>query len=119
MYIVSLVVCVTFAMSAVSVSLISTWSIFSLFNVCVLLSCRRAFELAYEMLQSSPKTGCQQFVIWVTDEQHADNDVRCEPGHYVQTDDGSEYVPGRLCDFVSTYERVLSTVQSNTRISNV
>lgn len=79
----------------------------------------RAFEEAYEMLQSSPKTGCQQFVIWVTDEAHGDNDVRCEPGYYVQTDDGTEYVPGRLCDFVSTYETLIGIVQANTRNNDV
>ena len=71
------------------------------------------------MLQSSPKTGCQQFVIWVTDEAHGDNDVRCEPGYYVQTDDGTEYVPGRLCDFVSTYETLIGIVQANTRNNDV
>ena len=71
------------------------------------------------MLRSSPKTGCQQFVIWVTDEGHGDNDVRCEPGHYVETDDGTEYVPGRLCDFVPTYERLIGIVRSNTGGSGV
>ena len=58
-------------------------------------------------------------MIWVTDEEHGDNDVRCEPGHYVRTEDGDEYVPGRLCDWVSTYERLIDTVEANTRNTDV
>ena len=71
--------------------------------------------MAYSMLRSSPQTGCQQFVIWVTDEEHGDHDVRCEPGHYVRTDDGDEYVPGRLCTFVPTYEDLIVSVQRNSQ----
>ena len=72
------------------------------------------------MLNAYPRTDCQQFVIWVTDEEHNDNDVRCEPGHYErQGRDSYVYVPGRLCDWVATYERLISTVEANTRNTNV
>ena len=67
------------------------------------------------MLGAYPRTGCQQFVIWVTDEEHNDHDVRCERGHY----EGQSYVPGRLCDWVGAYERLISTVEDNTRNTNV
>ena len=72
------------------------------------------------MLGAFPRTGCQQFVIWVTDEEHGDNDVRCEPGRYESDSEGNtNYVPGRLCDWVSTYERLINTVEANTRNTNV
>ena len=67
------------------------------------------------MLGTLPRTNCQQFVIWVTDEEHGDNDVRCEPGHYERQGDAYVYVPGRLCDWVNTYENLISTVEANTR----
>ena len=67
------------------------------------------------MLNAHPRTDCQQFVIWVTDEEHKDNDVRCKPGYYGR----QGYVPGRLCDWVSTYERLISIVEANTRSRNV
>ena len=72
------------------------------------------------MLGAFPRTGCQQFVIWVTDEEHGDNDVRCEPGHYERRGRNNRvYVPGRLCDYVSTYERLIGIVEDNTRNTNV
>ena len=62
-------------------------------------------------------------MIWVTDEEHGDNDVRCEPGRYERRRRGDNYeivyVPGRLCDYVSTYENLISTVEANTRNTNV
>jgi len=57
-------------------------------------------------------------VIWVTDEEHGDGDVRCEPGRYIHTDDGTEYVPGRLCDWVSDYENLIDVVERNSRVNS-
>jgi len=71
------------------------------------------------MLNNYPRTNCQRFVIWVTDEEHNDNDVRCERGYYERRKDTYVYVPGRLCDWVSTYEKLIDTVESNTRSTNV
>ena len=69
---------------------------------------------------STTKTGCQQFVMWVTDEGHQDNDVRCEPGRYERRQDANNdeyyvYIPGDLCNFVSNYENLIRIVQSNIR----
>ena len=71
---------------------------------------REAFARAYTMLGSTPRTNCQQFVLWVTDEGREDDDVRCAPGRYVQTDDGTEYVPGPICRWTDEYEGLLRIV---------
>ena len=85
----------------------------------VLLFYRDAFRAAYRMLAANPRTNCQQFVIWVSDEEHGDNDVRCEPGHYEYDGENYYYVPGRLCDWVDTYENLIGIVEANTRNTNV
>ena len=72
------------------------------------------------MLATNPRTNCQQFVIWVTDEEHGDNDVRCGPGHYErQGRNRYVYVPGPLCDFSSMYETLIGIVEANTRNTDV
>ena len=62
------------------------------------------------MLCSNPRTNCQQFVLWVTDEGRTDDDVRCGPGRYQQVHDSTVYHPGPICRWTRAYESTLSTV---------
>jgi hypothetical protein len=60
------------------------------------LFCRKAFKIAFNLLQGRAKTGCQSIVILVTDGMDNDGDpVRCGTGYYTR----SGYVPGQLCKY--------------------
>ncbi len=57
---------------------------------------RTAFKKSFELLSGGTGTGCQSFVIFITDGQDTDGDqVRCEKGYYTR----SGYVPGKKCQY--------------------
>jgi len=61
-----------------------------------LYSHRKAFKLAFELLQGSARTGCQSIIVFATDGVDNDGDpVRCGPGSYTR----SGYVPGQTCKY--------------------
>jgi hypothetical protein len=48
------------------------------------------------LLSGETGTGCQSFIIFITDGQDTDGDkVRCEKGYYTR----SGYVPGKKCQY--------------------
>ena len=66
---------------------------FFTFAVC---SNRKAFKLAFELLQGAARTGCQSIIVFATDGIDNDGDpVRCGPGYYTR----SGYVPGQICKY--------------------
>ena len=71
------------------------FSCFHLFS-CVHTFHRKAFKLAFELLQGSARTGCQSIIVFATDGVDNDGDpVRCGPGSYTR----SGYVPGQICKY--------------------
>ena len=45
---------------------------------------RKAFTAGYDLLSSSPRTGCQSIIVFVTDGKDTDAEsVRCGPGKYL------------------------------------
>ena len=67
---------------------------FTHFPCCVLS--RKAFKLAFELLQGTARTGCQSIIVFATDGEDNDGDpVRCGPGSYTR----SGYVPGQICKY--------------------
>lgn len=57
---------------------------------------RKAFKLAFELLQGGARTGCQSIIVFATDGVDNDGDpVRCGPGSYTR----SGYVPGQTCQY--------------------
>jgi len=57
---------------------------------------KKAFKLAFELLQGSARTGCQSIIVFATDGVDNDGDpVRCGPGSYTR----SGYVPGQICKY--------------------
>lgn len=66
---------------------------------------RKAFKMAFNLLQGRAKTGCRSIIIFVTDGLDNDGDpVRCGTGYYTR----SGYVPGQLCKY--NWEDVWSEV---------
>ncbi|XP_064625749.1 voltage-dependent calcium channel subunit alpha-2/delta-2-like isoform X2 [Lineus longissimus] len=56
----------------------------------------KGFEMAFTLLQSKSRTGCQSMIIFVTDGKDTDGEnVRCGPGYYTR----SGYVPGPICKY--------------------
>jgi voltage-dependent calcium channel alpha-2/delta-3 len=54
----------------------------------------RAFELAFELLNSNQRTACQSIIVFITDGRDSDGEsVRCGEGYYTR----SGYVPGPIC----------------------
>lgn len=46
---------------------------------------RKGLEIAYSLLRSNPRTGCQSVIVFVTDGQDTDGEnIRCGPGNYQQ-----------------------------------
>lgn len=71
------------------------FSCFHLFS-CVHTFHRKAFKLAFELLQGGARTGCQSIIVFATDGVDNDGDpVRCGPGSYTR----SGYVPGQICKY--------------------
>ena len=57
---------------------------------------RKAFKLAFDLLQGSARTDCQSIIVLATDGVDNDGDpVRCGPGYYTR----SGYVPGQICKY--------------------
>ncbi|KAK3727819.1 hypothetical protein QZH41_008237 [Actinostola sp. cb2023] len=57
---------------------------------------KKAFKIAFNLLQGRAKTGCQSIIIFATDGLDNDGDpVRCGTGYYTR----SGYVPGQLCKY--------------------
>ena len=70
---------------------------------------RNAFQKSFELLSGETGTGCQSFIIFITDGQDTDGDkVRCEKGYYTR----SGYVPGKKCQYN------WNTVWSNVKLWN-
>lgn len=47
----------------------------------LILLCRKGLEIAYDLLKSNPRTGCQSVIVFVTDGQDTDGEnIRCGPG---------------------------------------
>lgn len=64
--------------------------------ILALLFHRKAFKLAFELLQGGARTGCQSIIVFATDGVDNDGDpVRCGPGSYTR----SGYVPGKTCKY--------------------
>ncbi|ELU06451.1 hypothetical protein CAPTEDRAFT_215114 [Capitella teleta] len=56
----------------------------------------KGFELAFQLLESKTRTGCQSIIVFVTDGKDTDGEnVRCGPGYYTR----SGYVPGPICKY--------------------
>ncbi|CAH1773823.1 unnamed protein product [Owenia fusiformis] len=56
----------------------------------------KGFEMAFDLLQSTPRTGCQSIMVFATDGKDTDGEqVRCGPGYYTR----SGYVPGPICKY--------------------
>ncbi|XP_067678444.1 voltage-dependent calcium channel subunit alpha-2/delta-2-like [Haliotis asinina] len=56
----------------------------------------KSFAKAFELLNSSPRTGCQSLIVFATDGKDTDGEqVRCGPGYYTR----SGYVPGPICKY--------------------
>jgi voltage-dependent calcium channel alpha-2/delta-3 len=54
----------------------------------------KAFEIAFDLLNSSQRTACQSIVVFITDGRDNDGEnVRCGAGYYSRTG----YVPGPIC----------------------
>ena len=50
----------------------------------ILLYSRHGFEIAFELLKGSQRTGCQTIIVFVTDGQDTDGEqVRCGPGIFL------------------------------------
>ncbi|KAK3089549.1 hypothetical protein FSP39_004513 [Pinctada imbricata] len=66
---------------------------------------RRGFEMAYDLLNSKPRTGCQSIIVFATDGLDTDGEsIRCGPGYYTR----SGYVPGPVCRY--NWTKVWSTI---------
>ena len=71
---------------------------------------RKAFKLAFELLQGNARTGCQSIIVFATDGVDNDGDpVRCGPGYYTR----SGYVPGQICKY--DWNDVWDEVQARNR----
>ncbi|OWA52215.1 putative Voltage-dependent calcium channel subunit alpha-2/delta-2 [Hypsibius exemplaris] len=70
------------------------------------------FRIAFDLLQSKPRSHCQSIIVFVTDGKDIDNEeVRCAPGYYTR----SGYVPGPVCRYNWTKVWTLSE-QRNAKI---
>ena len=80
---------------------------------------RKAFKLAFELLQGAARTGCQSIIVFATDGVDNDGDpVRCGPGSYTR----SGYVPGKTCqyDWNDVWDEVAARNRyMNPRVSNL
>ncbi|XP_070555607.1 voltage-dependent calcium channel subunit alpha-2/delta-2-like [Ptychodera flava] len=67
---------------------------------------QKAFDKSFELLSSITRTGCQSFIIVITDGKDTDGEpVRCGPGYYTR----SGYVPGPICKY--SWEKVWNQVK--------
>ncbi|XP_013417008.1 voltage-dependent calcium channel subunit alpha-2/delta-3 [Lingula anatina] len=58
---------------------------------------RVAFQMAFSLLNNS-KSGCQSFIVFITDGDDKDRDQRCKPGYYRYDSENKRYfVPGDFC----------------------
>ena len=75
------------------------------------LTFRNAFDKSFQLLSGGTGTGCQSFIIFITDGQDTDGEkVRCEKGYHTR----SGYVAGKKCQY--SWDVVWDKVKSwNTR----
>lgn len=72
----------------------------------------KGLEIAYDLLKSNPRTGCQSVIVFVTDGQDTDGEnIRCGPGYYTR----SGYVPGPICKY--NWTKVWSVADGKSKYS--